>query len=521
MQMKLIRSRKRLNFLIGLMTLSLFGMAGIQAYWLSNSYQVKEEKFDQEVSLALSGVSKRLENIEQASFISDHFEFQPFFSSKANPYFGFRGKKDSSLHIAGNGNRVEVSLKSRGEIARLNEEAAEPLVTAGFKKDSSFSIVVENVTAIRRRAQKLDVMLNKMLLNEMVLNTFDRKFGVEGRLKDETVDSLIDFELHIRGIDIPYEYSVVENEEVVLQSENWDPSTKNQHKASLFPGDMFGNSLVLLSFPGKTNYILGSMWIMLLISALFTIAMIFTFSRTLSFSLQQKRIGDIKTDFINNMTHEFKTPIATINLAIDALKNPRVINEPSRVRHYSEVIRQENQRMHMQVESVLRMALMEKKELNLNFELTRASELIEDCISHVRLGLENRGGVLQKFLNDTETELMLDKTHMANTIINILDNAIKYSLGSPQIKVATERTRQHFIIIISDKGVGMNREELKHIFDRFYRVGSGNIHNIKGHGLGLSYAKGIIDAHGGRIEVESEKGMGSRFYIYLPLNTTN
>jgi len=171
------------------------------------------------------------------------------------------------------------------------------------------------------------------------------------------------------------------------------------------------------------------------------------------------------------------------------------------------------------VESVLRMALLDKQELNLDFSKASIHAVIVDCLSHISLQLESKGGQLKRFLNvDQSLMLNIDANHLSNTIINILDNAMKYSIGAPQIKVVTELTHNHFILIISDQGMGMTKEEQKHIFDRFYRVSAGDLHNIKGHGLGLSYAKGIIESHKGMIKVESEKGKGSKFYIYLPLN---
>ncbi|MGB0176815.1 MAG: sensor histidine kinase, partial [Owenweeksia sp.] len=332
--------------------------------------------------------------------------------------------------------------------------------------------------------------------------------------------SILNFELQTRGIELPYQFSVLENNRLVMKSKGWKPE-QEQHRALLFPNDFFGNRLMMVSFPGKANYLLSSMWAMLMISMIFTLAMIVTFSKTLSYSIRQKRISEIKTDFINNMTHEFKTPIATINLAIDAMSNAKMINNPDKVRHYSQVIKQENQRMNMQVESVLRMALMDKKELELNYEQVDMYELLNECAEHIRLQLEAKGGRIQKFFNAPALQLEIDRNHLGNSVINILDNAMKYSLGTPEITMVTEVTKTNFILIISDRGIGMTKEEQKRIFDRFFRVSSGNIHNIKGHGLGLSYAQGIIEAHGGRIEVESEKGKGSKFYLYLPLSTTN
>jgi two-component system phosphate regulon sensor histidine kinase PhoR len=332
------------------------------------------------------------------------------------------------------------------------------------------------------------------------------------------LDSLIVFELKSHGIELPYEFSVANEKEVIISSESWNPQV-HQHTASLFPNDILTSEILSISFPTKAKYLFGSLWGMILISLMFTVAIVYTFYRTLSFSLKQKRISDIKSDFINNMTHEFKTPIATINLAIDALRNPKVNQDSLKMEKYFGMIKQENQRMNLQVESVLRMALLDKQELKLDFNKTKINSVIVDCLNHISLQMESKGGQLKRFLNvDENLQLDIDANHLSNSIINILDNAMKYSVGGPLIKVVTELTHNHFILIISDQGLGMTKEEQKHIFDRFYRVSAGDLHNIKGHGLGLSYAKGIIESHNGNIQVESEKGKGSKFYIYLPLN---
>lgn len=180
------------------------------------------------------------------------------------------------------------------------------------------------------------------------------------------------------------------------------------------------------------------------------------------------------------------------------------------------MIRQENQRMNLQVESVLRMALMEKQELELRRKKVDLEELLESCLQHVKLALENRNGNLKRFFNAGPTTLDVDANHLSNAFINLLDNALKYSPEAPIITVETERIEDYFILRIKDQGMGMTREEQKHIFERFYRVTKGDRHNIKGHGLGLSYAKGIIEAHGGQLSVESEKGRGSTFTVFLP-----
>lgn len=516
MRMKITKNRKRINWLIALMTVSLLGITGIQAYWLTHSYKLEEEKFDQEVAEALAGTSHRLETLETINFLYNNFQMEPFFTPQFNSLLNDKYVQDSSLLIEGTSGSLSIEVRMDDDSIEVRENRVESRPGLRYSnKDTAYRITLTDRERIAMRLQKMDAVFN-----QMIRSSLNARRGLKGRMREEHLDSILSFELKSHGIDIPYEYSVVENNNVVLASGNWE-GTEHAHMAALFPDDFFGRSHLLVNFPGKTGYLIGSMWLTLMVSLLFTLAIVFTFARTLSYSLQQKRISDIKTDFINNMTHEFKTPIATINLAIDALKNPKVINDPARVEHYSHVIRQENSRMNMQVESVLRMALMDKKELELNFEPVLMQDIINDCIQHIQLSLESKGGHLVQKFNDNDALVTVDKNHISNTIINILDNAVKYSVNSPEIKVVTERTEEYFILIISDKGMGMSKEEQKHIFDRFYRVSSGNVHNIKGHGLGLSYAHGIVLAHGGKIEVESEKGKGSTFYIYLPLHLHN
>lgn len=513
MQMILTKNRRRITWLISLMTLSLMGITGIQAYWLNNAYQLEEEKFDSKVADALNGVSQRLENLETIKLLYDKVQLEPFFSAKAHPLLGLEGERDSALRFGEAEGAYQVAYRLESDSINIYENQMQSLPGLYYySRDTSYRLALEERQKLAGRFKNVDEVFNQFLLHSLEKN--DQ--GLRSRMSQKNIDSILDFELRSAGIALPYQYIVEENNKVVYASTSWDSSMTTTHQAALFPNDIFERSTLMVTFPGKTNYLLRSMWLTLLFSILFTCAIIYTFFRTVNFSLQQKRISEVKTDFINNMTHEFKTPIATINLAIDALRNPKVLGDSERVKHYSDVIRQENNRMNMQVESVLRMALMDKRELELNFEQVPVGEVIDDCVSHIDLALQNKGGSLKVKQVDKDVELRIDRNHICNTVINILDNAIKYSPEAPEIRLATQSTREHLILIISDKGVGMTREEQKHIFDRFYRVGSGDIHNIKGHGLGLSYAAGIMEAHGGRIEVDSEKGKGSTFYLYFP-----
>jgi two-component system phosphate regulon sensor histidine kinase PhoR len=233
--------------------------------------------------------------------------------------------------------------------------------------------------------------------------------------------------------------------------------------------------------------------------------------------IKQKQISEIKTDFINNMTHEFKTPIATINLALDAIKNPKIIEDKEKVQRYLQMIRDENKRMHAQVENVLRISKLERKELEISKEPTNVHDIIEDAIEHVNLIIEDRGGTIRVNLDAKRNTILLNDVHFTNVMVNILDNAIKYSPETPVIEVSTENVKDFILIKIKDYGAGMSKIAQKRIFEKFYREHTGDLHNVKGHGLGLAYVKRIIDDHNGQIFVESEKGKGSTFTIKMPL----
>jgi two-component system phosphate regulon sensor histidine kinase PhoR len=217
------------------------------------------------------------------------------------------------------------------------------------------------------------------------------------------------------------------------------------------------------------------------------------------------------------MTHEFKTPIATINLALDAIKNPKVIEDNEKVHRYLQMIRDENKRMHAQVENVLRISKLEKKELEINKETNDIHDIIEDAIEHVNLIVEDRNGSITTHLEANRTSVLLNDVHFTNVLVNILDNAIKYSPSDPVIDIYTENVKEYVIIKIKDQGAGMSKAAQKRIFEKFYREHTGDLHNVKGHGLGLAYVKRIVEDHNSEIFVESEKGKGSTFIIKVPL----
>ena len=267
-------------------------------------------------------------------------------------------------------------------------------------------------------------------------------------------------------------------------------------------------------FPNKNKW--ASVISQMLTSILFTSLVLFCFIYTLYIIFKQKKISEITNDFINNMTHEFKTPIATISLATDSINNPTIIKDENKIKRFLTIIKQENKRMLNQVEKVLQMALLEKEDFELKFTGVYANDLINQVVQNAELQVTNRGGNIKIDLEANPDLIEADITHFSNIIHNLLDNANKYSPETPEITVNTHNVNNGIAISVRDKGLGMTKEAIKHIFDKFYRVHTGNRHDVKGFGLGLSYVKAMVNAHNGTIVVESEPGKGSNFIINFP-----
>jgi two-component system phosphate regulon sensor histidine kinase PhoR len=252
---------------------------------------------------------------------------------------------------------------------------------------------------------------------------------------------------------------------------------------------------------------------------LFTVIIITAFWLTLYTMLRQKKLGEIKNDFINNMTHEFKTPLATISLAVDAMRNEKVLQDRQKISYFSSIIKEENQRMNRQVETILKASQLEKQEIQLNLKPMHAHEVIKEVVDNFALQLEEKQGQAEVVLNASNDLIDADEVHFSNLVNNLIDNAVKYSKdGTPlRLKITTESNEKKIILRVEDNGIGMNKETVKRVFERFYRAHTGNIHNVKGFGLGLSYVKTMVEAHDGDIHVDSTLGKGSIFTLELPL----
>jgi two-component system phosphate regulon sensor histidine kinase PhoR len=253
------------------------------------------------------------------------------------------------------------------------------------------------------------------------------------------------------------------------------------------------------------------------VAAVFMLIIIAAFFVTVKTLLNQKKLSEIKSDFINNMTHEFKTPLATISLAIDAIRNEKVQNDKEKMNYFSGIIKEENKRMNKHVETILQAALMDKQELQMSLKKLHAHNIINDVLANYDLQLKEKNAVVELLLNAKNDIIAADEIHFANLISNLVDNAIKYSKENLILKVVTHSTNNNLVIAIEDNGIGMSKESAKRIFEKFYRAHTGNVHNVKGFGLGMSYVKTVIDAHKGKIKVDSTLGKGTIFTIEMPV----
>ncbi|AUP77823.1 sensor histidine kinase [Flavivirga eckloniae] len=511
------------------MSLSLIGIISIQAYYINNSVENEKERFKFIVKGALSYVSNTIEDNEEMQYFS---KFMNLDKEK---------KKDedavSQLLIYQKNNSTKEMLIYSSNIIEEDYKLSSSLLDIGLDIDSIGlkNIIGSSSTELYTNfdVSEKDILQNPISkivrsgsIDEAQRLSWRRSFKeiskrtpVHKRVSEEKINELLSDKLRKNGVDIDFEFAIYDNDLATkISSEGFEKNIKSTYSVPIFY-DENNKSLykLLVNFPDDRKYILSSIMGMILLSIIFTSIIIVAYSSALYQLLKQRKISEIKTDFINNMTHEFKTPIATINLALDAIRNPKVIDDKERVVRYLSMIKDENKRMHAQVENVLRISKLEKNELNISKDRVNLHELIDDAITHVKLLVEDREGYIKTFFEADKASILANETHFTNVIVNVLDNAIKYSPDAPKIEVYTENVGTNILLKVKDHGSGMSKAAAKRVFEKFYREHTGNIHNVKGHGLGLAYVKRIVDDHQGYVSVESEKEKGSTFTIKLPL----
>lgn len=516
------------RLLVLLMSLSLIGIILVQVYWFTNSFKNNEEQFRFHVQQVIGNVAETLEEQEAYSFLDKYQKLRDSIGKipeKQDLLSFYYVQKDATTNetivyknsiIAEDYNlssffdREFDSVKSFTSHRKTEVYSNRSIENKGLQRTTT-----PDLTSVKRG--EMDIL--KKAQFEIFFKDVAAATPLQKRVSRERLQKMLATELEEKGVNTPFEFGIYNNGLATkVRSEKFTFDKYSTYATPVFT-DNEGQSRyeLLVTFPQKKKFLFSELLGITILSIVFTLIIIIAYSSALNQLIKQRQISEIKTDFINNMTHEFKTPIATINLALDAIKSPKVMDSPDTVKRYLQMIRDENKRMHAQVENVLRISKLEKKELEISKESNDVHEVIEEAIEHVHLILEDREGTITTHFGAKRTTVLVNDVHFTNVLVNVLDNAIKYSPDKPRIDVYTENVKDFVLIRVKDQGLGMSKQAQKRIFEKFYREHTGDLHNVKGHGLGLAYVKRIVDDHNGQIFVESEKGKGSTFIIKLPL----
>ena len=348
------------------------------------------------------------------------------------------------------------------------------------------------------------------------LDDFQSSLPWETLISSSEMDSVLESELRVHGIRTMPKWAVVENgylNSLISDAFTTDKVTYNFVLAESFFGP---TRQLLMYFPSGKFYLASRVYLNLFVTLLFSTVILFTFFSVQRQGRKQKRLAAVKSDFISNMSHEFKTPLATISLAVDALlRNGNKMNV-EQMQQYLGIIKSENKRMNAQMESVLQMSMMDKEELTLTMAPMDVEACLREAVEHFKLSAEQRQGWIDLSCEAGDYAMEGDTIQFKSALTNLIDNAIKYSLDAPQISVKLDQSNDQYIIQVKDRGIGMDEDTKRQVFDRFYRATKGNIHDVKGHGLGLSFVKEIVEKHGGSIQMESTLHVGTTFTIVLP-----
>ncbi len=528
--------RQNVSIVSVLVSLSLLALIAVQIFWVRNAISLKEEEFIRTVNDALNNVAYKLEKTSTAAKIKKNIRFKKQGIRTYPGYIRDYLSTDSAKRKINNVfERDKVNIKvyeelttdSNGIITRSSGENTFTADSLG-DKDDMFSPIEPVMVSNDADKIKMELLQQR---TEMVNDLFEELVSIniykdyKPHVDTSLVDSLLKDELRNQGINTVFLYKVNSNaggslKDFVKAAMECD-STNCYFKVNLAPNNTFIKPYYLsVFFPNQKNYLLQTLWLMLSVSALIILILIASFYYTISVIQKQKKLSVIKNDFISNMTHEFKTPISTISLATEMLNDETVTKTPEKTTRFVHMIKDENKRLSVLVERILQTAILDKGEFKLKKSEFDMHDIISQAARNIQLQVEKSGGTIETRLDAKRSLVCADRIHITNIVFNLIDNAIKYSGEIPEISLKTYDTEEGIFFLVSDKGLGISRENQKKIFEKFYRVPTGNVHNIKGFGLGLSYVKAIVNKHGGDISVESELNKGSTFKVFLPFKTT-
>lgn len=508
----------------------MLGLVLLQAFWIKSNIQTKSVEFTRNVNKALENIVEELEKQETVVQIIQEIDPMPE-DTLYNPD-DFRYEYSS---IQSGINQIRTTQQQKRIFTLTDSDSLNIIGSSDFFIDDTLQATSKLFGNLELRTEVDKPGKYVKGLNDIIQRRFSHKtvfvenivnklvrveVDLEDRLDPEFLVKTMKHEFYKAGINTKFEYGVYTNDtSKFISSDNFRYSHKyTLYNVALFPNDVFSKSNYLrVYFPEQQNYIFQSMGFVAVSSIVLTLLIIAGSLITIYTIFRQKRLSEIKNDFVNNMTHELKTPISTISLATQMLKDSSIPAERKDYSYISNIIENESKRLGYQVEKVLQMAIFDKGGVKLKFKEKDIHGILENVIQTFEIQVKKRGGKLNSQLLAEYPVCNVDEVHITNVFYNLLDNALKYSKETPEINVATSGKNGSLQVIVSDNGIGISKDNQKRIFEQFYRVPTGNIHNVKGFGLGLSYVKKIVEYHQGKINVNSELNKGSSFKVSLPI----
>lgn len=514
-------NNKFIPFISVLMTISMIVFVTLQLYWIKELYSALNQDFSNKVYSSMESSAMKVLQLEGDKYLNSDFKNleKNIVETSDQPTQTYIQQNSDSA------NRSTITFQKS-----IVENQNIPISKKGDSLQLTNLYTDEGILQIKKApntSEPLTAQMSKDINNNTyALRQFVKlsasNLPIEKRVDVKTLDSVLSNELKLSGLDTKFGFAVMGKDSKltkVVNSTYLDQKDKPNYTYPLFT-DSKDRTLYTLAlvFPRQDYSLIKSNSPMLLgtLMSLLTILGIYIIS--INYMMRQKKIADVKTDFINNMSHEFKTPLATISVATDSLANDKIATNPEKVKYYSALIKQENLRMKKQVENVLNMSKLERNEVDLFLKETDVRALIKRTTESFGLIVAQRNGTLTQEFNTEKYIFKIDEFHIANALVNLLDNANKYSPEIPEITVKTRNEGNWYVVEISDKGIGMETDNKVKVFEKFFREETGNIHNVKGQGLGLSYVKKIVELHKGLVIVDSQKDKGSTFTIKLPMN---
>ncbi len=528
---------RNFNLLIALISVTLIGLIGVQLFWINNAVSLKQEEFNLQVNQALNYVSENLEKQEAIRKLKSHQEGKfLFLKSDSSEYYQGGVFPDSGYQyhimrkVSQQNGIVELEIVEGDTQSTSRKHIISDVSNIDRFDDLSLELKSDGGSRLRDQdmSDYMDSTMKKKLVNKTVLVNdivrslieVDLSESIEQRVRPKLIDSLLSHFLGKHGIDANYQFRVLdENNEVRIQSVNKYKGVEEAgvYSIQLFPKDIIQDKVFLeVSFPGKTGFLLKTLWIMLLTSIAFVIGIIYTYYVALRTIINQRKLSEIRNDFINNMTHELKTPISTISLACEILDDKEVQTNHDNLSRYVSMIKTENKRLAQQVEKVLQSAIWGTGGFSLKLEERSLNNVVNEAVEKMKIKGDERNAHIEFAPNVQDMKVEIDALHFSNAVSNLIDNALKYSKNDPRIDISITSLNGGANVVVSDNGIGISKDNQKKIFDKMYRVPTGNLHDVKGFGLGLNYVKTIAEKHGGYVTVDSQLGKGSTFTIYIP-----